>query len=322
MKYPMLSNWVMMQRLNYHEYKLLDYLYEDSYVIDASYAEFIKQLDGKTDPYIIDQSLSKHQVDKMIEELTYEYLIRTSRVLFKSLGMLEYTVWIPKWRNKGARFMKLLNSLLLISWLPIFILGCFLFNHYFEYLYIDMSLFGYILGLLIGIVIHELAHACAGIAYGAKVFEFGIGFSSFIPMAYTLMDNENCSKWSKIQIMAAGVEANFLITGLSFILMIILRYQGVIFFWIAINNIFMGFLNLLFIRGLDGMAIFSHLLGLEDIDFVRDAKRIIFIKNVRKPILNKGLIGYCLYALSWIVLILQTGLPILFVLNIVGVLLW
>lgn len=40
---------------------------------------------------------------------------------------------------------------------------------------VEISLTGYLFGLLAGICAHELAHAFAGISYRAKVFEFGIG---------------------------------------------------------------------------------------------------------------------------------------------------
>lgn len=95
MKYPMLCNWVSFQKNDDH-YVLSDFVNDLYYTVDEQYISFLKKLDGRTNPYTIDKSLTHSEVDVLLEELDKNDLLRNSRILALSWEMVLLTIWIPK----------------------------------------------------------------------------------------------------------------------------------------------------------------------------------------------------------------------------------
>ena len=125
---------------------------------------------------------------------------------------------------------------------------------------------GLLFGLAAGLFFHEAAHAAAGIAYGAHVCEFGLMLYLLLPGAYVIMDEKNVkSTVKRIQIYAAGVEANFVLTGICLLLAVAVPSLFWMFSQAALCNGFLAVFNLSVMGGLDGMKIFSEVMGNRDL---------------------------------------------------------
>jgi len=211
------------------------------------------------------------------------------------------------------------NSLLLISWLPVLITGIVLFARNLEIIEFDLLWTGYFIGLICGVLFHEFGHAFAGISYGAKVFEMGVMLMyRILPGAYVLLDVSTVKKrLQRIQINAAGVEMNFLLCGIFLVLGVVNPLLGGMFLNAAICNAFLGALNLTFIKGLDGAAILSNLLGVDDI--IDRARRIVFNREARKRVIRKGSSGYATVAVCYMLFALQIALPTLLITNVLEI---
>ena len=319
MKYPMTNNWLSYRRISDYEYEVTDNLDDSVYTMGCTIAKFAKQLDGHTNPYEVDRFLPKEDVRSMLTELNKNDLLRSSRVLESSFGSFLYTIWIPQWTPFLRIFAFLMNNMLILLWLPSLVFGIYVFIKNILVIDVEISLTGYLLGLLGGICAHELAHAFAGISYRAKVFEFGIGVQNFMPCAYTLLENSNCKRQQRIQINAAGVEANLFIAGVCLLLCAALPRFSPHFYSAAIMNANLGVLNLLCLGGLDGMAILTDVIGTDVGLFLENATRIVCSKRIRAKLQKKGLWGHALILTSYIMIFSQIGFPLLLLLNIGGI---
>ena len=59
MSYPITANWIRFKRISNDEYKIINLLYDEEQETDAYTVWFIRQLNGKRDPYQIDRTKSK-----------------------------------------------------------------------------------------------------------------------------------------------------------------------------------------------------------------------------------------------------------------------
>jgi hypothetical protein len=265
-KYPKINNWLVFKKKGFNEYEVTDYLNDSSYTFGGGIARFAKRLDGKTDPFTISENLSHIEVKMMLRELERYNLLRNSRVLSASLSGLYYTLWTPNARNSRHSLSKVLNGLLQILFLPVFIYGCLTFFTVLPDLRGPATVAFAIAGVLAGMTFHEIAHAIASLSYGGSVFEVGAMLKLPFPGAYVLMDYSSvkgCLK--RTQISAAGIEANLLLAGISWLLAALLPQISNGFFYVAILNTEMALMNLLLVDGLDGAGIMSDLLGIESI---------------------------------------------------------
>lgn len=319
MKYPMTNNWLSYRRISDYEYEVTDNLDDSVYTMGRTIAKFAKRLNGETNPYHIDPSLSREDVKSMLSELHKHDLLRSSRVLESSFGSFLYTIWIPRWTPFLRIFAFLMNNLLLLLWLPSLVFGIYVFIKNILVIDVEISLTGYLFGLLVGICAHELAHAFAGISYRAKVFEFGIGVQNFMPCAYTLLESSHCKRQQRIQINAAGVEANFLMTGVCLLICAVFPRLSALFYSAALINVNLGVLNLLCLDGLDGMSILSDVIGVDMVLFLDNAKRVVCSKRRRVKLQKKGLWGHAIILTSYIVVFSQIGFPLLLLINIGGI---
>ena len=319
MRYPMTNNWLSYRRISHDEYSVHDNLDGSVYTMGYRVARFAKCLNGKRDPYGIDPTLSTKEVKSMLLDLSEHNLLRTNRVLTSSFGTFLYTLWIPRWTKFLRLVACLMNCVLLLLWFPILFIGCYVFAKNLLLIDVDFSVGGHIVGLVCGICCHELAHAFAGISYNAKVFEFGIGFQSFLPCAYTMMECSECRKMHKVQINAAGIESNMLLTGLFLMFGAMFPNNGAFLFSAALCNFILGIINMLCLEGLDGMGILSDLIGVDASEFLEKSKRVVRSPKRRKKLQAKGFSGYATIMMSYIVVVSQIGFPVLLLINIWGV---
>ena len=317
-KYPKIGNTLTYRRINDDEFEVVDYLSDNSYTFGLDIVRYIKKLDGNTHPYRIPTCLNKSEIDQLLTFLDENELIRKSDIRV-GFGTVLKTIWIPRW----TKFLRLLayfvNLFLLVLWLPVLIIGAVMLSHSFFYLEFDWYILGYVIGIAFGGVLHELGHAFAGIAYGAHVFEMGVLIMHFVmPGAYVIIDSKNVvERMKRIQINAAGVEMNFLLTGIFMICAAMFTKLGGLFIVAAISNLFIGALNLTLIKGLDGTAIISELLATENLH--DKAKAVVFDKKTRHLVLERGVLGYAVFFICCVLCLMQLMLPLLTVFSVLEV---
>ena len=321
-RYPKISNVLSFQYSDAERVRVKDILSDDEYEFCPETAEYVKKLDGKTHPYRIKTSLTRGEIDSIIAYLYENDLVRTNDIRKVSIGCVMRTVWIPRWTPDLMTVSVLINRILMCAWLPTLIIGIALFVSGPG----DMETFGLWFGVLIGIVsgmfFHELGHAMAGISYGAHVFEAGVMIMSFIiPGAYVLLDSKNVkNRMHRIQITAAGVEMNFLLTGIYMLLAALIPLLSGMFLMAANMNMCMGALNLAYIGGFDGSSIISDLLGIED--FVGKAYHVVIYKEKKQELLRRGSEGFAVVAVCYIMFVMQIAFPVLLLSNVLEVFAW
>lgn len=315
-RYPKINNWLVFSRTENGKYEVLDPINGELYTFEGQIARFARRLDGSTDPYSISDYLTDQEVTSFLRELDKHSLLRRSRVMNTSSGEMYCTLWTPK-EGKRVSLAPILNQLLLLLFFPVFAAGTYFFFRTRPLLSGEMTFLNAVIGVVVGMMLHELAHMNASISYGGRVFEMGIFLKVPFPGAYVLMDTSPVrGELKRAQINAAGIEANLLLAGIMFFLATILSWNSKSFFYIAFLNTELAVVNLLLIDGLDGAGIISALLGIEEV--AKDAKS--FLKNMlRGEELRPAKRSDLLYStMCFTTALVQPVYAVLFILNIWG----
>lgn len=263
MKYPKTIDTLLYKRLDESRYKVKNIENDEIFVLEVNIVSFMNKLDGKTDPFMINTCLSDFEIEEALDFLWENELITKKKL--KKIGFLSYG--IPLFKVKTTKKMRiasrLLNFLLMISFVPIFIVG--LYGVRDIYKLIDQNDFSYLLGLYIGIasgiLLHECSHAIAGLGYNAHLFTCGF-IVGITPGAYVEIDDEHIKRsLKKAQISAAGIEMNLLLCGISMICMCLFNSALSLLGGIAFSNLLLAAVNLLPIIGVDGSQILNKLIG-------------------------------------------------------------
>lgn len=318
MRFPALETWVRVKKYPDGTFHLVDYMFDDDYVISKAVASFVRRLDGKTDPYSIDSSLSRAVIDKLLRELDDECLLRKSRIAAKWLGSIYVTLFRIRTTSKKRLFAYISNALLQLSWLPVLLVGCFRFPDSMYRLTGDHLWLGILIGALAGIFLHEAAHTAAAMGYGARVFEMGVMISRLLPGAYVFMDTDNVKRrLRRAQIDLAGIEMNLFLCGLFLILSTVVMNWIDCFFMAGAANLVLAATNLLLSGNVDGLNAMSELLGDKEIlDRFRSALRD---PKKRRQFRKQGALGYAKLACGCVLLTMQLALPLLMILNMIEV---
>ena len=317
-RYPKISNALTYKRAG-DLVAVVDHLTDRRFTLGIRVVRYIRNLDGFTHPYQIPTALSRAEIDGIIRFLGENDLLRRGDTMRISWGTVLKTLWIPR-RSLFLRIVAgISNALLVLFWLPVLVAGILLFGGRLDEIGFDWIWIGYMIGLLCGMLFHEMGHAFAGISYGARVFEMGVMVMyCILPGAYVLLDQTPVKKrWQRIQINAAGVEMNFLLCGVFLLLGAGIPSLGGMFLNAAICNGLMGALNLTFIKGLDGTAIMSDLFGTDNI--IDRVKQVVCRREVRKRMIHQDPGGYATVITCYLLFALQIALPILLVTNVLEV---
>lgn len=327
MNYPMVNNCLTFKHNRDNTYIVTNYLNDEVITVDSDIVDYLVQLDGYTHPYDIDPSLEPVFVDELLDKFREDGLIRESLLYKAGTGTYLFALHIFHVSRKRtnevrpARIMCFfLSWFILSSWLPLLIFGVFRFlNGSFN---IDNLMFGMVIGTIIGAFLHEASHLISGQAYGALIFEAGLMISHFVvPGAYVLMDQTPVKKKLRLaQINAAGIEMNLLLAGVFFLIASLTYEFSGLFFGCALANVFLGLLNTITVFGMDGEHILANLIG--DDNFAVKSKITIFEKKERALLRKRGINGRAVIAASYIMGFSQIALPILIIVNIIGVALW
>ena len=125
-----------------------------------------------------------------------------------------------------------------------------------------MLIAGFLMGAVLGITLHELSHAASAVHYGAMLYEMGFGLLLFMPAGYVMYDSQMVkSRRGQIHVLLAGVRMNFLLAGLSMILLEVIPDAGIFFYFFGRVNLMLGLLNLSICGPLDGRKVLMRLLG-------------------------------------------------------------
>lgn len=317
MRYPMLNNWLVFSRKNQYEYDVHDCLYDEDFTMGVTMASFARKLNGHRSPYSINMGLSRAEINHMLAQLREHDLLRYGRPLDIGAGAY-YTLWFIKRSPLLMAVARICNSMLMFSWLPVLVLGILCFIRYLPVVNTDFMLLGNILGIIFGVLFHELGHVFAGLTYGARVFELGIMIDGLLPGAYVLMDSQRIqSKMKRIQIYLAGVESNALFAGMCLLISCAIPSAGACLLNAAISNTMLILVNITFGSGLDGASALAEILGIDDL--IEETKKVFIDSSIREKLRVKGAPGYALIAVSIVVQMLQITMPIIIGWNIVEV---
>lgn len=256
MKYPKTIDTLLYKRIDKSTYHVKNGITGVVYEIGTDIVRFMNKLDGKTDPFMINTCLSDFEIEEVLDFLWANELVTKKKL--RKIGFLTYG--IPLFKVKTTQKMrivsKILNFLLMISFVPIFIVGLYAVKDIYSISMVDKNDFSYLLGLCVGTalgtILHEGAHASAGLGYNAHLFTCGI-MIGITPGAYVELDDEHIkSSLKKAQISAAGIEMNLLLCGISMICMCLFNSALSLLGGIAFSNLLLASVNLLPIIGVDG----------------------------------------------------------------------
>lgn len=319
MKYPILEPSLTCEKINVLGWIVTNKMSGDEQIFSTEELMFMQKLDGYSDPYeIAPANWSNKDIKYFLNFLKENHFIK-SRI--RKVGFLQFAIPVIKIKAtlklRGACLI--LNSLLLVSFLPVFVAGCVLFSKNIDFLYTYYSysvlIFGILFGVIFGIVAHEAGHAVCGLSYGnCKVYETGLIVGLFFG-AYVEINSEKVKeRRRKIQITAGGIETNLLISGISFILFYLFPMLSTFFAGIGIANVMLASINLLLIVSLDGAGIFDELLGTESL-FLSNFYWVLN-RDIRYEILSQGITGYVKIIACIISALIQIAYPALIILNI------
>lgn len=266
-RYPCKANWVVLKKVG-DKIIARNCLINENNDISRREADYLLMLDGWTNPFGV-EGYSIDECEELYEKLDSMLLLREGRNC--NFGFLHtHTMYIPKKKRTRSVFPKLYNIFLMLLCVPTFLSGIKLF---FYGDICDLSdefyLPGIVIGLIVGMILHELSHAMACLSYGGRLLEVGIMLDG-LPGAYCMLDQSTVSrrnnKLKKVQINLAGVEMNLLLIGVC--LKLCMYAQNTVFdeltgmlYSAAFQNLVLVLINLLFCHGLDGEHVLALLLG-------------------------------------------------------------
>lgn len=319
MKYPILEPSLTCEKINVLGWIVTDKMSGNEQIFSNEELMFMQKLDGYSNPYeIAPENWSNKDIKCFLNFLKENHFIK-SRI--RKVGFLQFAIPLVKIKAtlKLRGICLILNCLLLVSFLPIFVVGCVLFSKSIDFLFTYYSysvlIFGLLFGVILGIVAHEAGHALCGMSYGnCKVYEAGLIVGLFFG-AYVEINSEKVKeRRRRIQITAGGIEMNLLLSGVSFIFFYFFPMLSTFFAGIGIANIFLAAVNLILIVSLDGSGIFDELLGTESL-FLSNFDWMLN-REKRDEILSKGITGYVKIIACIISALFQTAYPALIILNI------
>lgn len=226
---------------------------EYAYQVSDAVGRFLLEMNGKRSPYTITSTFSRFEVDSLLTEFKRNDLLYSGRFLTGGIGsILIPFIFFDNYSNvnRHRKLCKLISVLLMFGALPCSILGLCLWlsNGYSSDQY---NITGAILGGLLGVALHEAAHAVAAFGYRGRVYAAGVGLVFFLmPVAFVLMDIRIRNNLMRAQTHAIGIEMNLILFG---VLM-------PISFSAAFINLLMALSNLIPIPGLDGYALLKELM--------------------------------------------------------------
>lgn len=319
MKYARRNHFLKFKKIDKERVCLKNYMTNESCEVSQECARALWKFDGATDPRNIMHSLSEKEVEAVIDYFREQgWLYEGNRITPFGLGSILFTLFIPNVKKRHRAIARIWNRLLMLFCLPIFLAGVYILRRS-NYRYVDYGhgiLMGFIVGLLTGIIFHEISHICACLGYDGHWFEAGVMFRHFIPGAYVIIDYEKVkNRFCRAQICAAGVECNIALAGIFFLLLKTGWFDTSFLIYASLMNVIVAVFNLSLIGGMDGMEIYSELLGVDRL--VDKAMNLSFNSKGKNKLRRRGLTGRMTIACCYIVTVFQMLLPITLIMNVI-----
>ncbi len=261
MKYPLYNNWLDIQKIKGMNLVIVrDYGKDKLSFVSQQDIENSRRIDGH-DPYRLFGSCTRKEVDRYLNYLLDVGLIRNNHFIRTGKISAHITILTPR-QKMSQMICKKYASALSFVFGPLFVLGALLGGGQI-YMWGIPHITGWVwnvgilLGLIIGASLHELSHGIMAWAYGAKLYEAGITLIP-IPGAYVLIDDDMIDSKGRIQILAAGIEMNLLVFGISMIIFYVCNIS--IFAVVGLMNLALAVENMMIIPGLDGYAIMKQVM--------------------------------------------------------------
>lgn len=241
---------------------------------------------------------------KILPALKKRGLIQISRFV-RGSGIFNEFILFPIGRRleKGSLFCKAVNAALPMAAVLLFAIGVYRkvsgsiqIGYYFnQWLYMGLILFS--------LMLHEMGHLVAGLAYGYNISDTGILLLGICPIgAYVAHeDKEDARTTEKLQFALSGIEMNLLLAGICLLAAMWCYPLSRTLVSVASGNLILAGVNLLPAAGLDGEAALSALCGVESISEV--AKKWLLDPKRRRKLFRSGFPGYaCLgiFALTFL----------------------
>jgi len=320
MKHPALCPWVELSA-DADGLHITDTKRNRRFRAPASYEPLLRGLDGRTPPQRLAPELTEETCSDLLKELKAHRLTRQRPACSKEGLSLSFTIPLSQVGPGGRMAAHVLNHVLLKLWLPGLILAVYAWVNC-PFTLLDNHLWlGSIVGLVLGMLLHELSHACACITYGGKVSACGLMLWCLLPCAFVELDTEPIRHpLQKAQVFAAGVEMNLWLAAFLLMLSGCSPVLGSPCLCAAMSNLILALLNLALAPGLDGMHILSALLGTEDLCAL--SLEILTDKRSRRYLRSRGLSGAAALLFCCVGALMLPALPLVLIVNLTEVLLW
>ncbi len=319
MKYPKKNHYLTFKRMNENDVEVNNEVEDISWTMDIRTARFLYALDGRKNPYKMDPYRSRDEVAQLLELLEEEELLDCGeRIVPLGLGTVIISLWLPKVTRFSRLMGKIWNKILLFCWLPVFILGVrILLSGKWRGPDGDFGIFyGYLI-LAFGLLMHELGHAAASLAYGGRFYEMGIMLHYFLPGAYVMISYDNVkNRMKRAQISAAGIESNMLLAGICLCLLKMGLLDPIALLIGAFFNVMVAVSNCCLIDGLDGMGLYQEFLGR---GFLDKAWMLVRDSGGKKKIRRRGINGEITLVACYLIVIMQALLPIILLMNVFSI---
>ena len=320
MKHPALCPWVEMSadRDGLH---ITDTKRGKRYKVPLQYETLLRGLDGRTPPRRLAPELTVEARAGLLEELKQNRLTRQKPFCSREALTLSFTVPLARPTEGGRMAAHIFNRVLLKLWLPSLVLAVWSWLECSVVLLDNHLLLGSIAGLILGMLLHELSHACACIAYGGRVHGCGLMLWCLLPCAFVELDDDPIrSPLQKAQVFAAGAEMNLYLAALFLLLAGCHPLLGSPCFCAAMTNLILALVNLTLTPGLDGMQVLSALMGVENLSVF--ALKVLTDRQSRRHLRRRGFSGAAAFLFCGMGAFMLLSLPLVLIVNLTEVLLW
>ena len=316
MSCPRRSPFLLYNQIDEDNYRIHNFLNAKSYQLNLEFVSFLRQLNGRRDPYTIFPQHSKWHIRQLIRELKRCEMLAPDKGLVRlGFGCYIFPLLYCYFGRIAKKLAKFWNRFLLMACIPVLIFGIWAKTYILTHPYLlaygvknvkACLIPGLLLGLSIAAICHELSHAFVALSYKGHIFMMGVGIHFFMPTAFVFMDTKHIhNKFYQMQIHAAGIEMNFLLYGI-FMGMVLTHFNPFILYIIAIVNLLTGIFNLFPITGLDGLKILSAFLEKKDL-FQSALHRIKYPKETKT---SSACFNVVSLVASYLLVILQLLIPL------------
>lgn len=122
--HPSMANWVILKR-RWNGIVARNCLTDREIPLSDREAKYLKSLDGSGNQYHVD-GFSERECLEYYRHLSSERMIRRSRFNLSDGKTVMHTIHIPRRKRARSVIPKILNFLLLVSFLPVFLYGVYL----------------------------------------------------------------------------------------------------------------------------------------------------------------------------------------------------